>query len=88
MEAQYFKQPGDVAWDRQRGPFARRAFASPFCPLRAPCLGDRIRVEFSPLLGASRATAPWCRKSVGETNYAWITIGAAWRSRIMFWHSS
>ncbi len=58
MKAQYFKEPGDAAWDRPPDPFARRAFASPFGPLRAPCLGDRVRVEFAPLLGASGPTAP------------------------------
>jgi hypothetical protein len=58
MKAQYFKESGDAVWDKPAGPFARRSFASPFGALRAPCLGDRDRVEFAPLLRANRPTAP------------------------------
>jgi hypothetical protein len=55
-KAQYFNEPGDAAWDRQAGP--RRCYASPVGALHAPSLGDRVRVEFTPLLHASGAMAP------------------------------
>jgi hypothetical protein len=37
----------------EAGKVERRSFASPFGAPRAPRLGDRVSVEFAPLLGAS-----------------------------------